>query len=219
MRLDRNEVRHALESTETHAIVLYVLMMASYGEEWLDWDTATVYLELREDFGTEPSSETMDMLSCVQMIMTTGQFFNRLDAFIGTCNTLSTGSPSFAVFDPATTPEIVWAITEVSLMRELLPFSYDVKAYMKVALKADGIDPSDYPDVLGHIFATKDPSSNEVKKITQVNLHTLQVGMVSEYVDDQLREVIHQFNQIKGLHGELDKILAQQDLEDAMEEL
>ena len=213
------ETKTALESNKTFAVVLNSIMLKQYGPEWIDWDPTTIYMELKEDFRVDPSSEVMDRLSAVQVTLGTGAFFDRLDAFLNVSNTLNSGEPSFAMFDPVTTEEIAWALTEVSLMRDLLKFDYGIRQYIKMALASDGFGEGDHPDVIKHVFETKDPSSNSIKDITQETLHDKQRDAIEVYINEQLKDIVYQFDRIPGLDGELDKLLSQKDMDDTLEEL
>jgi len=143
MRIDQDKARTALESPQTMAVVLYTLLNSHYGEDWLEWDPVTIYLELREDFGAEPSSETMDRISALLIALDTGEFFSRYEAFAAITHAFNDGAPSFSMFDPVESEEIGWAITELALIRDLLPFGYSVREYIKTALQLDGYSPAD----------------------------------------------------------------------------
>lgn len=215
MQLDRGKVKRALESTETMAAVLYTILVNQYGEDWLEWDPVTIYLELREDFGAEPSSETMDRLSALLIALTTGEFFARFEAFAAVIHAFCEGAPSFSMFDPVEPEEIGWTVIELSLIRDLLPFGYSVREYIKTALHADGYSPAEPPPVLGHVLEVKDPSSNIIKELAGdvSEERGIQYASFDNYIDDQMRDLAYQFHEL-GMSDELTRLLAEKDLED-----
>ena len=71
-------VKRALESTETLATPLYSIVRKNFGDDAFFWDPSTLYLELRAEFGAEPSTEVIDRLSATQVVVTSDAFFNRL---------------------------------------------------------------------------------------------------------------------------------------------
>ena len=201
--------KEALESPQTLATVIHAIVREQYGEEAYTWDPLTVYLETTDDFRADMAAQAVDRWSAMQVIMLTDAFFKRLDAFLGICNTLAVGAPFFQFFDPVTTEEAAWAVTEVSLNRELLPFSYPIKRYLKIILKEDGYAEGDYPDVFEEVFR-KAPSS-EALRGTLRGLSNR--DNTERFVDDQLRDLVVQFNRIPGLQ-EVDNIILQRSLDE-----
>lgn len=215
--MDRHQIKTAFESTATEAVVLNELMMKLYGEEWLDWDPLTVYMQLRDDYNCEPSSESMDRLSALQVLQLGAEFFTSLDAFLAVCNSFNTGSPSFSVFNPITAAEAAWAVTEASLIRDLLPFNYSIRKYVETISKSEGLDlDEDSMAVLEHIVSAADPSSNVVRDLYAEAAGAIaDIRGMNDYVDDQLHDAATQFHKL-GMDGELNKLMNIKDMEDAL---
>jgi len=201
----------ALQTSETLATVVHAIVRKQYGEEFYTWDPATLFLEIQDDFHVDMETAAMDRLSAVQVVMLSNAFFKRLDAFMGICNTLSSGEPFFQVFDPVSTEAVAWTITEVSLNREILPFSYPIRKYMKLMLEQDGYDPMNYPEVFQEIMG-KEPSAEKLRKIIGPSLNPNQDN-VSNYIDEQLRDMTYQFNKIPDLK-DLDDIILQRSMDE-----
>jgi len=189
---DTAQIKEALQSPETSATLINAIIKRQYGEEVYLWDPLTVFLELKTDFRVDPISEVTDKIGAIQVIMSTDAFFNRLDAFIAICNTLNTGDPYFTAFDPATLEEVAWAMAEISLIRNMQPFSYPIKQYIKQLLKSDGYTEGNYPEIIKMAFVD-DPSSRDIKKIIS---STPNKEVVEQYIDEQLKDLIYQFNKI-----------------------
>ena len=218
MNIDRTKARTALESPKTMAATLYLILTNQYGDDWLEWDPATIYMELRDDFNAEPAAEVMDRISSLLIAMNTGEFFSRFEAFSAIVHSLNTGAPSFTIFNPVEAEEIGWAVTELSLLRDLLPFDYSVRQYIKQALTADGYSPDDPPAVVGHVLEAKDPSANIIRDITtDRTLHEVQHNEFQAYIDEQLKDLAAQLNEL-GLGDQLDKMLAAQEVGDVLVE-
>lgn len=201
----------ALQSTESTATLIHAIIRHTYGEEAYDWDPLTVALEVQADFATEMSAEAVDRWSAITVVMTTDAFFKRLDAFLAICNTLNTGAPFFSVFDPVTTEEAAWAITEVALNRELLPFSYPIKQYLKRILAADGYGENDYPDIFREVFE-RHPSAQDVKEGLAATENRTNVDA---YIDEQLHDLVSQFDKIDDLKT-VDNLLMERSFEEAL---
>lgn len=201
----------ALQTSETLATVVHAIILRQYGEEAYVWDPTTIFLELQQDFRAEIETTVLDRWSAMSVIMTSNAFFKRLDAFMGICNTLTSGEPFFQVFDPVTTEEAAWAVTEVSLNRELMPFSYPIRRYMRMMLEQDGYDPMNYPAVFKEIMGNK-PSAEDIRKIIGPSANANDTN-VDSYLDEQLKDMVYQFNKIPDLRN-LDDIILQRSMDE-----
>jgi hypothetical protein len=201
----------ALESPETFAVVLYSLLNEQYEDQWLYWDPATIYLELKDDFDADPASEVMDRIACLQVIMTTGEFFNNTQAFLAVCNTLLSGAPAFSVFDPVNVAEASWAVAEVAFLREFLPFNYGITKYLKTILDSEGYT-DDYPDIFDEVFAKKMHKADEVRDEAVKSLRDKDRDEIAKFIHEQLQDMVYQFHEL-GMTRQLESILKQKDRE------
>ena len=216
---DSYQYQQALQSHDASATLIHTILREKYGEEAYDWDPVTVALEVQADFQCEMSSESMDKYCAISTVMTSDAFFRRLDAFLGICNTLNSGAPSFDVFDPTTIEEISWAVTEVALNRELLPFSYAVKAYVRKLLDDDGYTPAQYPDVIKELLDGT-PDTDAVREAAKEELKPPNAGdanrsNIEEYISEQLTDLVTGFNRIQGLKG-LDELILSRGADEAL---
>jgi hypothetical protein len=214
MGLDyRSAVKTALETPQTMTTLLYVILRNEFGDEALDWDPITLYMELRETFKAEPVPEVMDRLSAIQVLVLTDVFFTRADAFINICNTIADGQPSFSMFDTATTEECAWSLVEVSLIRDLRRFDYGVTRYVKHTLLQDGYDEGNYPGLFVEAF-DKDPSASELVDEVQEVVKGPNHDVLDEFLEEQMNSLVHQFNEIPGLADDLMRLLDEKDAEE-----
>lgn len=190
------EVKSLLESPATMAFTLYLVMHKKYDEEWLGWEPLTVYLELRDEFRAEPATEVMDRLSAIQLVMSTSSFYDDLYAFMGVCNTLADGSPSFDVLDPATVAEMAWAMTEIGLMREHVPFAPTIVDYMKNMLEMEGLD-DDPPEILQEVVMPTPDLGDSAAEYADSILHMQNKDAVELFIDEQLALVIAQLRNLE----------------------
>ena len=121
----------------------------------------------------------------------------------------------FGVFDPVTSEEAAWAIAEVSLNREILPFSYTIQAYMKATLASDGYSSvSTYPEIFQPIFGDTSAAVDVKDGIAALsNNDTIEI-----FVDDQLKDLAYQFGKIPDL-GKVDDLLLDQERDITLAEL
>ena len=159
---DSAEWREMWQNPEADATVLNAMMLSKYGEEALDWDPLTIQMEIQDDFGVTPASEVMDKICAMQIVMATGDFFGRVDAFRNVVNTIANGQPFFQTFTPLQAEEIAIAIATVGMNRDLIPFAPAVQELVRLSLKGDGYDEDEFPPVLSCIFDRK-PSERAIR--------------------------------------------------------
>lgn len=190
----------ALESPQTLATVIHAIILDQYGEQAYDWDPVTVSMELKDDFGADICEPAMDRWCAIQTVMGSDAFFKRLDVFMNVCNTLASGSPSFLTFDPVTSEEAAWAVAEVAMNRDILPFSYTIQQYMRQQLTADGFDPSsgDLPPVFAEMFE-RNPDEGRIRSAVSGELGDINEQNIARYLMEQLFDMDVQFNRIPDL--------------------
>lgn len=215
---DTAEIKKALESTETKATVLHAILLQQYGTEFYDWDLTTIALEVQSDFKAELSTESADRIAALQIVMTTSAFFDRLDAFMAVCGSLTDGEPLFNVFAPIETEEIAWTIAEVALNREMLPFSYAIKQYLKLQLQNDGYT-IDFPDLFDAVLeADTKAEAQEIRKEVRVADENPNTSVLNTLIDEELGDMVAQFDRIPSLKG-VDNLLRSSDSRTLVESL
>lgn len=154
--------REMWENPEADATVLNAMILSQYGEEALDWDPLTIQMEIQDDFGVSPASEVMDKICAMQIVMATGDFFNRVDAFRNIVNTIANGQPFFQTFTPLQAEEIAIALATVGMNRDMLPFAPAVQELVRLSLKGDGYSEDAFPPIFSSVFDGK-PSEKKVR--------------------------------------------------------
>ena len=160
--IDSAEWREMWENPEADATVLNAMILSKYGEEALDWDPLTIQMEIQDDFGVTPASEVMDKICAMQIVMGTGDFFRRVDAFQNIVNTIANGQPFFQTFTPLKAEEIAIAVATVGMNRDMLPFAPSVQELVRLSIIKDGYDDDQFPPILSSVFERK-PSEAKVR--------------------------------------------------------
>jgi hypothetical protein len=209
----------ALETPQTLATVVHAIMLDQYGEAAYDWDPVTCAMEVAADFQAEICTQAMDRWCAMQVVMGSDAFFKRLDAFLSVCNTLASGSPSFLIFDPVTSEEAAWAIAEVSMNRDMLPFSYSIQQYMRHQLEADGFDPQsgDLPPVFAEMFELR-PDEGRIRSALTGEAADGNATNIEKYLMEQVLDLEAQFNRIPDLRRVDDLLEDGKDVGDAVEQ-
>lgn len=143
--------QEAWKSRETFASVLLTLFLDKFGIEALDWDPATITLEIEEEFDVELSQLALDKLLVAIQILTTDKFFKSLPDFVTFCNVMGGDTYRPDMWDPADAEEVAWGITEALLISppdddDPEPFTDEVRGYIGAVLDSEGI--INAPDIL-----------------------------------------------------------------------
>lgn len=151
MPLDDKILTEMWRSPQTFALVLLTVFLDRFGTEALDWDPATITLEIEEEFNVDLPQPALDKLMSAITILTTDNFYRSLPDFIMICNVLSGDTYRPDTFDPADSAEIAWGLTEGLLIappdeNEPEPFSDEIRAYIGAVLDDEGI--INAPDIL-----------------------------------------------------------------------
>lgn len=144
-------MQEAWQSKETFATVLLTMFLDRFGMEALEWDPATIALEIEEEFNVDLPQLSLDKLVVAIQILTTDRFFKRLPDFIAFCNVLDGDPFQPDTFDPADAQEVAWGITESLLLsppedNDPEPFTDEIRAYIGAVLDSEGI--INPPDIL-----------------------------------------------------------------------
>jgi len=202
-------VKQALESPESLATPLLAIVRKSFGDDAFLWDPTTIYLECRDQFAAEPAAEVMDRISAGQVALTGNGFFEDISGFLNICNTLAGGAPAFGVFDPVEPEEAAWALIEVSLLRDMLPFAPTIRDYVRTILAQDGYTEDQYP-LFRCVLGGKTPPMGKV--IAQ--LREDGQDSIGQFVNGNMEALVYQMNQIPGMDTVLLELLHDKDLED-----
>lgn len=200
MANDSIGIRKLLQSPETAATVVHAILLAKYGEEIYDWELLTIIYEVQDDFGIEMPAAVTNKWAAMQTVMTTNAFFQRMDAFLAICNTFAVGEPYFTVFDPATVEEALWGISEVSLNREMLPFSSAIRGYIRQITAGDYTDAT-MPDIFRDILnpGEDDDKVVDVRAALKSDLASENMTALQAYLDERMEDMAYQFNQVPSL--------------------
>lgn len=141
MRQEDKVFAAMLMSPQTSASALLVGLMDRFGTEMFDWEPDTLRIEIESDWGVSPPANNLDKVWALVTHITTNLFYVSLEAFIHVCNALNGSGADFQTYDPATVPEMCWALVETMLISppdKGEDFSSEILTYMKTELGDEG---------------------------------------------------------------------------------
>jgi hypothetical protein len=144
--LRKDQLAATISNDESLATTLLVACLDEFGTDFFDWEPVTFDLEAKAAFGTEMPQSNRDKLWALVTALTTDSFYVSLESFLPICNSLNGAEANFKYYDPVTSEEAAWAITEVMLndppkqdMDPSMRFSDEIKRYVGLTLRAEGI--------------------------------------------------------------------------------
>jgi len=208
LRIARGQL---LQSPQTLGTTVFLILRDLWGDEALDWDPITLAMEFKEVFREEPAAPVLDRLSAVAVVMTGDVFFHQVGAFWNVANTLASGAPSFSVMDPVTVPEASWAVLEVAILRDMLPFGTNVRRFLRAVLREEGYDEDEYPDILDLVLdATEVPSDDEILSAGRVDAAATNIDRVVQYTSETTDMLVAQCDKA-GLTPALQRLMGEHD--------
>lgn len=205
------------KSPQTFGIVLLTVFLDHFGTEALQWDPATIVMEIEEEFDVDLPQFAIDKLMTAINILTTDTFYNNLPDFIIFCNILSGDTYRPDMFDPADSAEIAWGITEALLIAPPDsdaegPFNEEIRGYVGAVLDGEGI--INAPDVLQIAIRQKNVSdaANQFSDdpLMFSAIYETEAGKSAE-IDEILKQkaimLIEQLNALKLINGSTEKVV------------
>jgi hypothetical protein len=138
--------RALLLEESTHATVLLLLLLDTYGPEALEWAPETISMELKDDYAVNITKQTLDKIMAAIAVVTTNYFYKDVLKFIELVNIFSGDDAEPNEFDPATAGEILWGLSEAFLLwppeqgdnPEDTQFSPEIIEYMLQVMQNEG---------------------------------------------------------------------------------
>ncbi len=195
-----------IQSPETMATVVHAIIRDKYGDEAYWWDPLTVALELKADFQVDACPEFMDRWGAMQVVMTGDSFFRRIDSFFAVCNAFSSGEPFFGAFDPVTVEEAAWAVAEVGMNRDMLPFSPTIKKYCEIILGKNGYGRDNAPKIFDLVF-DEDHDGTSLKDIKAGLVSDENGAALKQYLAENVDDIARQFDSLADLKNVDDELL------------
>ena len=195
-----------IQSPETMATEVHAIIRDKYGDEAYWWDPLTVALELKADFQVDACPEFMDRWGAMQVVITGDSFFRRIDSFFAVCNAFSSGEPFFGAFDPVTVEEAAWAVAEVGMNRDMLPFSPTIKKYCEIILGKNGYGRDNAPKIFDLVF-DEDHDGTSLKDIRAGLVSDENGAALKQYLAENVDDIAKQFDSLADLKNVDDDLL------------
>lgn len=145
-QLRQTQLANILRNEELFATTLVTMLVDEFGTDFFDWSPETLELEIRSRAGIKLPDVNRDKVWALVTAITTNTFYISLETFIPVCNSLNGSEADFDDYDPVTSDEAAWGITEVLLHDPLQKdedagrrFSHEIRRYIGMTLTDEGM--------------------------------------------------------------------------------
>lgn len=125
---------------DAHPVVLDVALLQKYGPEWLVWEPEVLAALIPQDFRTTGVSDlAMDKIQAMKTLHLADDPWLKWETFVWCCMPLNGLFPDFEVMQVPTAAQTLIAISIFNRVREDTAWSDEVKDYLGVVWKNDGV--------------------------------------------------------------------------------
>lgn len=128
-----------LRHPDAHPIALDLMLLRHYGPEWMGFDPETLDVRLPEDFKTSVSDANLSKINAVKTLHLVDTFWQRWEVFLWCTMSFNGLMPDFVSMQIPTVAQCLVAIDIANRIRDDMDWSEEIKAYLGVVYKHDGI--------------------------------------------------------------------------------
>ena len=132
--------RHAWTHKETHPLILNLMLMREFGEEFMGWEPSTLWTEVRREWGNvSPSELSRNKVQAVRTIYTTDQAWERWEIFDVVAAGLLGIPPKFDLIQRSTPHRAAFCVDVMRSSRPEVSLSDQVERYISACLVDHGL--------------------------------------------------------------------------------
>lgn len=128
------------QQPEAHPVILDLALLRKYGPEWMHWEQETLVFRIPQDFRTSGVSElNVDKIQACKALHFNDNFWLQWEIFNWCLHPFNNVYPNFEVLQVPSTAMIMVAVSTANALRDDVQWSQEVKDFMAVACRHDGI--------------------------------------------------------------------------------
>lgn len=190
---------------EAHPYVLGLVLLQKYGPEWMEWEPEIVVARILHDFQTNSVSDlTMDKIQAVKTLHYADSYWTRWEVFLACTMPFTNLHPDFQVLQVPTAAQCAVSVHIASKIRNDVPWSDEVKAFIASAVKFDGVmcamPPLEFVPVDGDGHWL---DCEEIRKRWPKVLESGKAPTAQTVEDEQLRRLLAIDNEVKASDSRL----------------
>lgn len=140
------------QQPEAHPVVLDLVLLRKYGADWMQWEPETLVWRIPQDFRTTDVSDlNLDKIQAMKTLHYNDNFWTQWEVFNWCLQPFNNMYPNFQIMQAPSTAQIMVAVSTAANVRADVSWSDEVRSFIEVACRYDGIfcppAPLDFVDV------------------------------------------------------------------------
>lgn len=135
-------IQDLFSKRDVFTTTLMTYMTTAYNTEFIEWDPATVALQLKQDLKMDVPGYNLDKIQAASSLFTSNLFHVSLETFLPICMSFSRGTAVGTALTPANIYDIAWGVSEARLLEgtdfDEEGFSHNIRLYTGVILDQEG---------------------------------------------------------------------------------
>jgi len=125
---------------DAHPVALDVALLGHYGPQYLQWEAETLKRVVPEDFQTSSLSElNLAKIQVVKTLHLVDSYWDDWEVFLWCSMPMNNLFPDFGVLQAPTAAQCLVSIDIANHLRDDVPWSDEVKAFIEVSFRHDGL--------------------------------------------------------------------------------
>jgi hypothetical protein len=125
---------------DAHPVVLDLALLKKYGPEWLTWEPETLMWRIPQDFKTAAVSDlNLHKVQAMKALHFNDTYWQRWEVFNWCTASLNGHYPNFDVMQVHTAAQLLISVDIANRVREDVPLTNEVKAFIAQSAKFDGV--------------------------------------------------------------------------------
>lgn len=132
-------IRNCFRHPDAHPVLLDLVLLRKYGVDFLGWQGETLEHVVPQDFSSSLSHVNLSKIQACKTLHLVDSFWNQWEVFSWLTMALNGIPPDFEIMQVPTTAMAAVAVDIANRVRTDVPWSGEVKAFIRTLMEHDGI--------------------------------------------------------------------------------
>lgn len=125
---------------DTHSVVFDLALLAKYGTDWFEWEPATLWKEIKEDFHVPSISDhACAKIQAIRTIHINEWFWEKWEVFCWVTQALNNNIPDFHVIQKPSLAQLMNAVDTATMVRSGEEFIQEVQSWVAASVVDEGV--------------------------------------------------------------------------------
>jgi len=125
---------------DTHPIVFDLALLAEYDTSWFEWEPATLWREIKEDFHVPSiSGHACAKIQAIKTLHINEWFWDKWEVFCWVTQALNNNIPDFQVIQKPSIAQIINAVDIATMVRSGEEFNQEVQSWTAACIVDEGV--------------------------------------------------------------------------------